>query len=320
MTVKATKNRHAGRGETDKRLDRALTVGGYTPSGRFKSNTAKLYAEAWRDFDTWCRSSGRTSMPATPSTMAEYAMNLIDRGYVPATARSRITAVRARHRQLGHPVPDNLPAWGVLQGVEHTPRPTPDISRDALLAAVSTCPTTPAGRRNRAIVLLAWDLTCPAPHFLALNIEDVHLAGDDQPARITLPTRAEDVAIHHDHSPIDLCPVCAVREWIQEMASVGITEGPLFRPVDRLGVIEGCGIRRAGGPITRGDARLSYRSLYRVWTRLIAQSGIEASTPRALRVGGARDRVRRTGDVGQALCRAGWSPTTGAAVSRLLPT
>lgn len=314
-TVKAPEAGHARR--VGERIDRALTLGGYTPSGQYKHSTANLYGKAWADFLAWCTESGRTAMPTTSETIAEYAADLIDRGYTPGTARSRITAVRARHRQLGHAAPDTVAAWLVLRGVEHTPRTSASIERDDILAAVSTCTATTAGRRNRAIVLLAWDLTCPAPAFMALDISDVHLAGNDAPATIAIPGRA--VTVEHNHQPIDLCPVCAVQAWIEEMAAVGITQGALFRPVDRLGVIEGSGVRRAGGPMSRGDARLSGRSLYRVWSRLVAAAGIEASTPGDVRIGGAREQAQRTG-VGRALHRAGWSPTTGAAVSRLLPT
>lgn len=321
-TVETTKTRHARRGDSSKRLDRSLTVGGYTPSGRYKESTARLYADAWADFSSWCSSAGRTPMPATPETIATYAAYLIDHGYKPGTARSRITAVRSRHRQLGHPAPDNVAAWSVLRGAEPTrpPRQVKGIDRSDLLDAVETCGSDPAGLRNRALVLLAWDLTVAAPDFIGLDIDHVHTASGDQPATITIANRDVELTIEHDHDPIGLCPVCAARDWIAAMANVGIVSGPLFRPVDRLGVIEGSGISRAGSRSTTGCARLSKRSLYRVWTRVVAASGIEASTPRALRIGGARHRVQRTGDVGPALARAGWSPTTGAAVNRLLPS
>lgn len=321
-TVEATKTGHAGRGDSAKRLDRSLTIGGYIPAGKYKPSTARLYADAWADFSSWCRSSGRTPMPATPETIATYAAHLVDHGYKPDTARSRITAVRSRHRQLGHPVPDNVAAWSVLRGAEPIPPPrqVKGVERPGLIAAAETCGHDPAGLRNRALVLLAWDLTISAPDFIKLDIEHVHLPSEaGQPATITVASRDEDLLIEHDHDPIGLCPVCAARAWISAMAAVGITSGPLFRPVDRLGVIEGSGVRRAGAPSQTGDARLSKRSLYRVWNRLVVASGIEASTPRALRIGGARHRVEQAGDVGPALARAGWSPTTGAAVSRLLP-
>lgn len=318
--MNGTKASKSGQNCTARHLDRALTVGGYVDGGRYKDSTARLYADAWENFSTWCSSAGRTSMPATPETIATYAAHLVDQGYTPGTARSRITAVRARHRIYGHPVPDNVASWHVLRAAEPTRVVTVEkgISRTDLLAAVSTCGSTGAGIRNRALVLLAWDLTVPAPDFIALNIEDIDLPpGVGQPALITVAQR--QLSVEHDHDPLLLCPVCALCGWISVMAQQGITTGPLFRPVDRLGVIEGSGVRRAGGPSSSGG-RLSKRSLYRVWSRLVAASGIEVSTPRALRIGGARHRVQTTGQLGATLERAGWSPATGTAVSRLMST
>lgn len=310
-----------GHNVMDRILDRSMTIGGHTPSGRFMSSTQRVYAFAWSDFSDWCGKIGLTSMPATSETLATYAADLISRGYASSTARTRITAVRAHHRIQGHPAPDNVAAWSVLRGAKPTRPPrvkVKGIKRTDLLAAVDTCGQTPAGRRNRALALLAWDLTVPATSFIALDIEHVTIRRSDHPAEVRIPGRRETMQVDHDHDPVGLCPVCAVQAWIVEMAQVGIVHGPLFRPVDRLGVIEGSDRPRAGVGSPTGSARLSQRSVYRVWARLVAASGITASTPRALRIGGAQDRVKHTGDLGSALDRAGWSSTTGTVVSRLV--
>lgn len=310
-----------GHSGMDRVLDRSLTIGGYTPSGQFKSSTQRVYAFAWSEFVSWCGSMGLTSMPATSETLATYAAHLSSNGYATSTVRTRIVAIRARHRIQGHSAPDNVAAWSVLRAVKPTRPPRPPvkgIKRTDLLAAVNTCGQTTAGLRNRALALLAWDLTVPATSFIALDIEHITIHRGDRPAEIRIPGRRETMRVDHDHDPVDLCPVCAVQAWIAEMAQADITRGPLFRPVDRLGVIEGAERPRAGVCSPTGSARLSQRSVYRVWARLVAASGISASTPRALRIGGARDRVQHTGDLGSALDRAGWMSTTGTVVSRLV--
>jgi len=155
-------------------------------------------------------------------------------------------------------------------------------------------------------VLLAWHLAIPAPGLGALDIPDIHLPQHlDDSVTVTISGHSADLVIEHDHEPIattaipmsvrpDLCPACAVRHWINIMALAGIVDGPLWRSVDRLGVIEGSGISRAGAPSSSGS-RLSKRSLYRVWASLVAKSGIEVSTLRALRIGGAQHRVQTAG-------------------------
>jgi integrase len=274
-------------------------------------------------------------MPATPDTIATYAVDLLESGYVPDTIKCRITAIRARHRLMGHPVPDNVPAWNVLCGANPSRvRPVVNgITRTDLLAAIRTCPNTTLGIRNRALALLAWDVLLPIPDIVALDVDDVDDPLDENPTTITVRgglvrdvahehTMAIDTECSHCHAGRDraagdrsACPACAVRAWVRELHLVGIRHGALFRPVDRLGVIAGSGVRRSGS--TAPDARLTVRSVHRVWARLVAKSGITPCTPRALRLGGARNRVDRGESIGAVIDRAAWSPNTAAVVSRL---
>lgn len=355
--MEATDNKKTGQMDMNPsdRLDRALTIGGYLTSadGRYKESTAALYAAAWTAFETWCRSAGRTPIPATPETIATYAIHLLNDGYVPDTIKCRITAIRARHRIMGHPVPDNIPAWTVLSGAESSRvRPVVNgITRLDLQTAIRTCPDTTLGIRNRALALLAWDVLLPIPRIVALNVEDIADPWGDAPVTIrTVPVRnidhdhttALDVECPHCHAQpgqtclwpagtVDpntshagrdraagdryACPACAIRSWVRQLHLAGIRQGALFRPVDRLGMIARSGVRRSGS--TAPDARLTVRSVHRVWARLIADSGITPCTPRALRLGGARDRVDRGEPVRSVIYRAAWSPNTVSVVTRL---
>lgn len=338
-------------------LDRALTVGGYltSPDGRYKESTAALYAAAWAAFESWCRSAGRNPMPATSETIAIYALSLLDEGRVPDTIKCRITAIRARHRIMGQPVPDNVPAWNVLSKADSSRiRPVVNgIPRTDLLAAVRTCPETTIGIRNRALALLAWDVLLPIPDIIATNVEDITDRGDDRP--VTIRTGSNTAReVFHDHTAIYIpcprchaqpgetcrwatgiasphishadreraagdtyaCPACAIRSWIRQLHNAGIRTGALFRPVDRMGVIAEPGIRRSGN--SAPDHRLSIRSVHRVWARLVAESGITPCTPRAIRLGGARDRVDRGEPARSVIARAAWSPLSSSVVTRLM--
>lgn len=307
-------------GHAESSIDRSLTVGGYVRDqrGQYADSTTRLYSHAWKQFNAWCREQWLSPLPATPETIACYARHLLAEGYVAGTVRCRITAIHARHRQTGHPVPDNVPAWIVLRDAD-TGRVRPEVTpigRQNLIAAIGHCDMSrPIGVRDRALTILAWDLLIPAPACIGLDIGDVDIH-DDADSSIRVGTR--QIPIVHDHDPAIMCAVCATRNWIQAMADVGITAGPLFRPVDRLDIIAGCvgGFRRSGS--TQPGYRLTIRSLHRVWARLVARSGIQVCTQRALRLGGARDRIRHGESLAQVLDRASWSPHTPSVVSRLV--
>lgn len=337
------------------RLDRAITVGGYIKGdGRYAESTAQLYAAAWAAFETWCRSAGRTAIPATSETIATYAVHLLEVGYVPDTIKCRITAIRTRHRIMGQPVPDNVPAWAVLCGAKSSRvRPVVNgITRPELQAAIRTCPDTPLGIRNRALALLSWDVLLPMPDIVALDIDDIDDPCGDGPVTIRSDPPRD---VNHDHTTaVDVacprchaepgqscrwstgindptithlgreraagdpyaCPACAIRAWVRQLHHAGIRHGALFRPVDRMGAIAETGVRRSGS--TAPDARLTIRSVHRVWARLVADAGIAPCTPRALRLGGARDRVDRGEPMLDVIDRAAWSANSASVVTRLV--
>lgn len=310
-------------GQAADRIDRALTVGGYSRAtdGRYLGSTAKLYAACWGQFESWCRSAGRTPMPATPETIAVFAAHLIDdEGFAAGTVRGRISAIRARHRQLGEPVPDNVAAWSVLRGANPTRRrpEVKGIRREDLLRVAEICRSGPMGTRNRAIALLAWDLLIPAPDFIGLNIGDIGEQptgdGDGTPS---LVVRADLRTLVITPDPVEaLCPVRAALAWVGCLRAAGITAGPLFRPVDSVGVIAGSGLPRRG--CSNPSGRLSVRSVYRIWTKMVAEAGVSPCTPRSLRIGGAQDLVQRGAEVTEVLQRADWSERSPTVVNRLV--
>ena len=49
------------------------------------TETRRAYSGDWNRFNTWATDAGRTSMPATAETLAEYATHLADLGRAPGT-------------------------------------------------------------------------------------------------------------------------------------------------------------------------------------------------------------------------------------------
>src|SRR5690606_32219783 len=50
----------------------------------------------------WCLANGRTPLPATPETLAEYVSHLCDEGKAPSTIEQTISAIRTVHYLSGH--------------------------------------------------------------------------------------------------------------------------------------------------------------------------------------------------------------------------
>ena len=70
--------------------------------GRRGRQHPSAYERQWARFADWCAEHGRTALPATPETLAEFVVTLIDAGKGVPTISQAIATVRTRHRLAGH--------------------------------------------------------------------------------------------------------------------------------------------------------------------------------------------------------------------------
>ncbi len=208
------------------------------------NNTIRAYHADWQDFRRWCEAHRRSPLPATPETVALF---LTDRA---ATLKSsslarRLTTINRAHQAAGQTSPatmQNAMVSEVWKGIkrrkgtaQHGKKPllTPDvrrmigdcrkISRDcgighccwlALLKRLSQIGTgRTAGRGSES--------DCGWTDRAAGKVED-RSGGQGRP-----------VALPYGSDP-STCPVRAIRAWLERS---GITAGPIFRGVDRLGSV-----------------------------------------------------------------------------------
>jgi integrase len=217
-------------------------------------NTRRAYARAWGQFTEWCEGTGRVPLPATPHTVAEYTRVMCSViGFAPATVGQALAAIASVHGRRGYKgQPDAAEAHGILRGYrrrwsdaegrvrQRTPVLVPDLR-----AMIDTCdPATLAGIRDRALLLVGYNIMGRRSELSALNVRDVdyvaetgitvHIARSktDQDARGT------DVAVPYGQQE-RTCAVRAVRDWTAALAERGFTSGALFRPVDRHGRVGG---------------------------------------------------------------------------------
>ena len=217
-------------------------------------NTRRAYDRAWDQFARWCAGSGRVPMPATPQTMAEYARLLCDViGFAPATVGQALAAIASVHTDNGYKgEPDAHEAHVLLRayrrawakGGGRTRQRTPILVPD-LRAAVDTCdPATPAGIRDRALLLIGFNIMGRRSEVSDLDISDLLPAGEEGIDVFIAASKtdqgAEGVAVPVPYGQHErTCAVRAVRDWAALLAAEGFTTGPLFRPVDRHGRIGG---------------------------------------------------------------------------------
>jgi site-specific recombinase XerD len=205
-------------------------------------STLRAYRSDWEHFSRWCEQHTLCPLPASPQTVALYLAALAAT-HRPGTMTRRLTAITKAHQIAGHPSPATMQQPAVsetLKGIRRTlgtaqqtkaPLLTADVKR-----MVKALPNNLAGRRDRALLLLGFAGGFRRSELAALDIEDVLPTEDGLVVKLrrskTDPEgKGRDVGIPYGSTP-STCPVRSLGVW---KAAAGISEGALFRGVDRHG-------------------------------------------------------------------------------------
>ena len=234
-------------------------------------NTRKAYRIDWDDFVAWCSLHGQQPMPATPQTIVAYLESLADAGAKVATIKRRLSSISVAHQVRGHehqnPARSGLVTTS-MQGIRRTlgmsqtqkaPLVTAELTR-LITACEGLSPLMAA--RNRALLLIGCSGGFRRSELLALDVADIVETKDG--LELTLRRSKTDqeaagtvVAVPYGSHP-QTCPVRSLRAWL---TLSGISEGPLWREVDRHGNL--------------GDERLHADSVARIIKRACALAGFD---------------------------------------------
>jgi integrase len=226
---------------------------------KVSATTREGYARDFARFAAWAAEKKLASLPTTPEIVAVYLAALADgevtvrwtgRGgkeYEHKTPKSYATLDRAlaaiifAQRDAGHDWPHAHPAivrvmHGIAREVGTAQKKASPLEVDDLRACLILCPSTIAGARDRAILSLGFFAAMRRSEVVALTVRDVEFCPEGLVLKIrkskTDQLRAgRDVPVPSmKHARV--CPVRLLRAW---MAAGKITDGPLFRRVDRGG-------------------------------------------------------------------------------------
>lgn len=256
-------------------------------------STRRAYVTDRDAFTAWCDDVGRTPLPATAETIAEYAHHLTvttrpraGRPASPASIDRAMAAVTTWHDEHSLTKPSMKGARAVINGYKARlakakdpaaqPRKAspavPDTIR-AMLAHVDR--TTLTGKRDAALVLLGFATAARVSEIVSFDIADVMRTDhglDTAIYRRKIKAFTQN-AILYGTDP-NTCPVRALDAYTAALADVGRTEGPLFIRIDRHGRIAPP-IRQRGHLVGDPQGRLSPTAAGQVVARLADAAGLE---------------------------------------------
>jgi integrase len=256
-------------------------------------NTKRAYKADWKDFAIFCERRRLSVLPARPEYVCAY-LAARQRTLKRTTLRRRLTVIGIVHRMRGHPNPIEdsrvRQTWrGILRSKSNVEdRKAPLLLKDLKLI-VAALPETLAGIRDNALILLGFAGAFRRSELVALNVSNVELTDDGLvvyiPRSKTDQVRAgRKVGIPYGENPLT-CPVKGLCRWLD---TAEISEGAVFRKVNRHGEIEGkrlCDasvaliVKRAFKLIGKMPQRFSGHSLR---AGLVTQAAIMGASERSI--------------------------------------
>lgn len=212
---------------------------GYATKSR-ATNTQRAYRSDWAHFTAWCAEHGCESLPASPATIILYICDLAER-YKVSTIDRRLASIGQAHKLAKLPIPTkDVDVETTMRGIRREKGSAPDAKApavtDILRQMIEALPEDVRGQRNRALLLLGFAGAFRRSELVSLDVADIQFTNDGVIAWIRRSKTDQEgqgttKGIPYGSTP-HTCPVRALRVWLD---AAGMTDGPLFRPIDRHG-------------------------------------------------------------------------------------
>jgi integrase len=206
-------------------------------------NTLRGYRADWRDFCGWCERSGQRPLPASPEAVASYIADCAGRLKVGSIQR-RLNAIAEAHKALGLDSPTAASiVRNTLKGIRRAlgtaaVQKAPALTAD-IRAMVEASDAGLIGARDRAIILLGFAGAFRRAEIVGLDVSDLAFSRDGltvmlRRSKTDQEAQGRKIGIPYGANP-DTCPVRTLQAWLEQ---AGVTEGPVFRSLNRHGRVQ----------------------------------------------------------------------------------
>jgi len=203
-------------------------------------NSRRAYRSDLTQFIAW-----GGNIPCSPELVATYLAAHADQHAV-ATLSRRLVSIGKAHTAQGLPTPtDTELVRATLRGIRRThgsaQRQAAPAVKEDLLAMVAAL-TGIKGTRDRALLLIGFAGAFRRSELVSLTVADIEQAQQGlilsvARSKTDQEGRGRKVAIPYARGTV--CPVLALQQWL---TAADITEGPIFRGVNRHGQISDAAI------------------------------------------------------------------------------
>jgi integrase len=202
-------------------------------SGAYAPSTIRAYKGNFEKFINYCDSANSRALPADSGIICGYIKKLVESNLKPASIRLAIASISAIHKfnQLLDPTifPDaKLELRRMHRALGRRSKQALGITADILEEFIKNTKNDLRGIRDKALLLLAYDLLCRRSELVSLRLEDLDFDKNGLPLRIRLrKSKTDQEAIGKIIRLTEKSQV-AILSWINISK---ITEGYIFRSI-----------------------------------------------------------------------------------------
>jgi integrase len=203
------------------------------------TSTRRVYEVHWKHFTGFCRRERLSALPAAWQTVVAYALDCAGQCSM-STLTARLAAIAQRHADTENNPAAHPQVKEVLKGIRRKHGRAPKAKEPALTedirAMVDRQPETPAGLRNKALLLVGYASACRRSEVVAFDVEDLKFTREGitlaiRKSKTDQEAQGQMIAVQYlQGSPY--FPVLALRAWL---TAAGIKSGPVFRRISKSG-------------------------------------------------------------------------------------
>jgi site-specific recombinase XerD len=225
-------------------------------SGNAKApNTLKGYASDWEDFNTWCKQKRLQSLPANPQVVAAYLSDRAMNSWIGPSGRlrkmteksplklptllHRLWGIKHKHKECGYQFDigckeiENIVSSLRRQNTAKEDRKDPLLLSD-IRGMIEILPNTLTGIRDKALLLVGFVSAMRRSEIADLKMKNLKFVEEGIELHLNWSKTGErNIPIPYGSNPLT-CPVRALKVWLKE---ANITEGPIFRSINKHGQI-----------------------------------------------------------------------------------
>lgn len=268
--------------------------------GAYAANTLRAYRADMLEFIHFASITNEIAIPASPNTVAKF-LSRVNTGEIKAsTIRRKAASISAVHRLSGYPDPTKalevkLALRKIYRQLGSRYDQAYPITRQLLDQLLSVCGSALRGKRNRALLLLAYDSMRRRSELVSLRVEDMECLSEHGASILLRKSKTDQTGTGHwIHLSNETTK--AVEDWLHE---ADIKEGFVLRGINTRGQITD----------SLCDSRVG-----RIYKRLAKLAGMDEQVVQqisghSLRVGGAQDLLHHGASLPQIMVKGGWAKT-----------